>query len=317
MKAALLNKIGGIPTCEECMDPAENNAGECILHVKASAVKQLDKAKAAGKHYTSYEMLPAIVGTDGVGILNDGTAIYTMQPGLLAEKALVKRQECIPIPANVNFAVAAALPNALIGSDAALLLRAKIQQGAVVLVNGATGVSGKVAVQAAKLRGASKVIVTGRNAETLDALKALGADEAISLLQPKDDFIAQVRAINMETPIDIVLDYLWGQPMEMIFTAIRTSKPYPVKVILIGEMAGPNITLSSGLFRSTKIELLGSGIGSIAMPDLFAYMKQNLPEMLNHVIAGKLKIDVEEFAINEVEKAWLIQEAGKRVVITF
>ncbi len=183
MKAAVIHAMGTIPGFETFPDPVPG-AGELIINVKAAALKQLDKSRVSGKHYTRFETLPAAVGVDGAGVLEDGTRVYAIgETGMMAEKALVKREACIVLPDEISFEMAAALPNALLGSDAALLCRGGIQPGQTVLVNGATGVSGRMAVQAARLRGAARIIVTGRDRTKLEALKDLGADVTVCLQQ--------------------------------------------------------------------------------------------------------------------------------------
>ncbi len=224
MKAAVLHQVGTYPKYEDLPDPVPANDEQVLITVKASTIKQLDKIKASGKHYTTYPHFPIAVGVDGAGIMEDGTGVYAFGiTGMLAEKALINKAGAIKLPAGLDYEIAAALPNALLGSDAALVVRAQLQKGETVLINGATGVTGKMAVQTAKYRGAAKVIVTGRNADTLEELKALGADEIISLKQTDEAVVNRIKEIQQETPIDIVLDYLWGQPMLKIFSALAAS----------------------------------------------------------------------------------------------
>lgn len=317
MKAAVLHQYGHIPKYEDYNDPLPQNEQQILVTVKAAAVKQLDKSKASGKHYTSYGQLPSLVGTDGTGILADGTKIYANGiTGMIAEKALIHANSWVKLPDNLDFGVAAALPNALFGSDAALLCRAGFNKGDVILVSGATGITGKMAVQVAKLRGASKVIAMGRNEAILNALKQEGADEIISLSRPDEVVIQKVKEIHSQTPIDIVLDYLWGHPMELILAGIKDVTPRKVKVVTIGEMAGANISLLSGILRSTKIELIGSGIGSISMPEVVAYMKNELPAMLQAAADNKLHVEIDEVPLAGIETAWQHHsEKGKRLVV--
>ena len=318
MKAAILHELGQLPKYEDFAAPTPRNEHELLIRVRASAIKQLDKLKVSGKHYTTFSHLPIAVGTDGTGVLNDGTRVYAMGiTGMLAEKALIPAHSWVKIPDNVDFATAAALPNSLIGSDVALIYRAKIQKGDVVLINGATGVTGKLAVQCAKHRGASKVIVTGRNSEMLKALELLGADEIISLKQPEEDIFKLIKEIQTNTPIDIVLDYLWGHPTELILKAVKQTTPRKMKIVVIGEMAGSDIALPSAILRSTQIELLGSGIGSVTMPELGHYMKTTLPEMFKLVADGMLRSEIETIPLEDIEHAWVKETApGKRLVIT-
>lgn len=317
MKAAVLHQLGTNPKFETINDP-QPTSEQIIITIKAAAIKQLDKIKASGKHYTKYPYFPIAVGTDGTGILEDGTRIYASGiTGMLAEKALVQKGNWTVLPDGISFETAAALPNALIGSDMALLYRAKMEAGQTILINGATGVTGKIAVQMAKYRGASRIIVTGRNETILNELKELGADEIISLHQNDATILEQLQNIHETTPIDIVLDYLWGHPMELILQAFKSLPPRKIKIITVGEMAGTNISLPSGTLRSTQIELLGSGIGSLSMNEIATYMKEILPSVFELAANGKLIIDIELAKLKDIETVWTKQEQpGKRFVVT-
>ena len=212
MKAAILYQPGTRPKYGEFADPIIQNDNQVLITVKAAAVKNLDKGIASGSHYSSEAHVePKTLGIDGVGVLYDGTRVYGFGgTGMIAEKAVVDKNKMVKLPEGIDDATAAALPNAVMGAGAAMKFRAKLQPSEVVLINGATGVTGMVAVQIAKHYGAKKVIVTGRNAESLDYLLTLGADEAISLKQDDEAIIKHIKQIHSTTPIDVVIDYLWG-----------------------------------------------------------------------------------------------------------
>ncbi len=317
MKAAVLHSYGTNPKYQEFASPIPQNEDETILSVKASSLKQLDRLKASGKHYTSYPELPTTIGVDGVGILDDGTRVYSWgKTGMFAEKAIVERNKCTVIPDGVDFEVAAALPNALLGSDAALLYRGNIRPENTVLINGATGVTGKIAVQMAKNRGADYIIATGRNETILQELQSLGADITISLSQPAEDIISQISSLHKNHKIDIVLDYLWGTPAELVLKALKTFPSHKVKFVSVGEMANQTINLPSGILRSSQIELLGSGIGSIAQQDIDNYLQNVLPSVYKLHAEGKLVIDIETAYLKDIESIWDTKEnPGKRLVI--
>lgn len=304
MKAAVIHAMGTIPAYETFPDPVPG-ADELIITVKAAALKQLDKSRVSGKHYTKFETLPAVVGVDGAGVLEDGTRVYAIgETGMMAGKALVRKEACIPLPDEISFEMAAALPNALLGSDAALLCRGGIQAGHTVWVNGATGVSGKMAVQAAKLRGAARVIATGRNPVKLEALKALGADEVVCLQQNDEALIAELSALQAANPVDIVIDYLWGRPMELLLQVLKQAVQKTVKIVTVGEMAGASINLPSGILRSKKIELLGSGFGSISKAEIYTYFHKELPGLYRLAAAGQLRFDIETASLQDVSRVW-------------
>jgi NADPH:quinone reductase-like Zn-dependent oxidoreductase len=318
MKAAVLHQLGSNPKFEDFEAPIPNNENEVIINVKAFSLKNVDRGKAAGLHYTSYPSLPTVVGIDGAGVLEDGTKIYAWgKTGMLAEQALIEKGKWTVIPDGIDFETAAALPNALVGSDTALLYRAGFQPGQTVLINGATGFTGKVAVQMAKLRGAAKVIVTGRNQAVLEELRTLGADEIISLSQDDNAIIKQIQESHTKTPIDIVLDYIWGHPVELILNAFKSLPPRKLKIVTIGNMAGANISLPSAILRSTQIEFLGSGIGSIPFSDIHKYMDEELPKVFDMAAQGKIKINLEITQLKDVETVWSqTEKPGSRIVIT-
>lgn len=319
MKAAVLHQLGATPTYDDFSAPVASNDQEVVISVKAASIKQLDLLKASGMHYTQYASLPTVVGVDGVGVLDTGQRVYAMGiTGMMAQQALVTKNRWVMLPDGLDEAVAAALPNALLGSDAALRHRAQVKEGDTVLISGATGTTGMMAVQVAKHHGASTVIATGRNPDTLQKLREMGADEVVSLQQPDEAIIEQLTTLYERAPIDIVLDYLWGHPIELILSALKAVKnPRFTRIVTVGEMAGKSILLESGLLRSRDIEFIGSGIGSLSPQAIAGYMQHDMPIMLQLAATGKLAIDIETVPLSAVEQAWSsAAKSGRRIVVT-
>ncbi|EFC41891.1 predicted protein [Naegleria gruberi] len=327
MRAAVLHKLGDVPIFEKDFPlPKLLNVDQhVVISVKAASVKNLDKIRASGKHYTNYSELPTVVGVDGVGHLETtNQRVYAFGiSGMIAEKAIVDKSKVVPLPDEIDDVSAAALPNAVMGASLALTDRAHLKSGQVVLVNGATGVTGRVAVQLAKLYGASKVIATGRNQESLKILKnEYGVDQVISLGESDEEITKQISQIHQETPIDIVIDYLWGHPIELIFKSLKGSGnlhgfSHPVKVVTVGSMAGENVAIPSSLLRSTAIEILGSGLGSISESGMKEFFSSILPQTFKWVAEGKLKIETHVEPLENVAAAWQENiDPGKRLVIT-
>jgi NADPH:quinone reductase-like Zn-dependent oxidoreductase len=190
MKAAVLHALGEAPSYEGFAEPTPNK-DETLVGVRAASLKNSDKMMADGSHYDSLRRLPAVVGLDGVGVLEDGTRVYCAGPrspyGTMAEKTVVPRAFCLPVPDAVDDLTAAALPNPAIASWLSLEWKAKLEPGETVLILGATGVAGRLAVQLARHLGAGRVIGAGRNAEALEALAGLGADATIRLEGSDDE----------------------------------------------------------------------------------------------------------------------------------
>jgi len=321
MKAAVIYKKGELPKYAEFADPIVQNENEVLISVKAVAITNLDKGKASGKHYSSEEnnQNGFVIGSDGVGLLQDGTRVYARGiNGTIAEKTIIDKNIAVPLPDGISDAVAASLPNAVAGSAMALKFRAGIQAGETVLINGATGFTGQMAIQIAKHYGAKKIIVTGRNEKTLQSLLLLGADEIISLKQDDEAIITQLKAIHNNTPIDIVLDYLWGHPAELILTALKGNGSFTNKIryVTIGGMAGDNIQLSSGILRSVNLQLSGSGLGSWGKEEVKLLFSEILPEMFLLAAQNQLKVNIETVSLFDIEKAWNIEVTdGKRLVV--
>lgn len=320
MKAVVLYQLGEIPRYGDFPDPVPQNDQQELMFVKAAAVKNLDKGKASGAHYSASKLHePVVVGMDGVGTLADGTRIYAIGiTGMIAEKALVHKNGYVKLPDNIDYATAAALPNAVLGAAAALNYRAHMQAGEVVLINGATGVTGMVAVQMAKYYGAKKIIVTGRNQAALEKLSDLGADECISLKGSDEEILVKLKEVHSETPIDVVIDYIWGHPAELILAALsgKGHTTHRVRIVTVGGMAGDKIQLSSSVLRSSDIQILGSGLGSIPPADMHRLFEELLPETFRLAAEGKLKIDTVTADMKDVDKVWNMEiGSAKRLVI--
>lgn len=321
MKAAVVFEKGSAPQYVDFPEPEISDKNEVLVTVKAASIKNLDKARASGKHYSTENEVhqPAIVGSDGVGYLEDGSKVYFFsKKGTVAEKAIANPQMMVAIPEELDFSIAAALPNAVMGSAMALKFKAGIQPGNVVLVNGATGITGRIAVQAAKVYGAKKIIVTGRNEDSLQALRELGADEVVSLQLNDEDFKKKIKEIHNENPIDIIIDYIWGHSVEMVLSAFKGNGAFThkTKLVTIGGMSGDTIQLSSQILRATDIRISGSGLGSWTKEESALLFSEIIPEMFQAAAEGKIKIETENVDIKNITAAWNSEiQTGKRLVI--
>lgn len=321
MKAAVMYQKGELPQYTDFPEPIAQSEDEVLVTVKAVAIKHLDKSRASGKHYSSDAPKEGgkVIGGDGVCLLEDGTRVYGMGvSGMLAEKATIDKDRIVKIPDGLDDATAAALPNAVIGAAMGLKFKADIQQGDVVLINGATGFTGRVAVQIAKHYGAQKVIVTGRNQASLEDLLSLGADEIVSVVQDDESFKTQLTAIHAATPIDVIIDYLWGHTAEMILACVKGNGSFTnrVRYVSIGAMTGDLIQLSAANLRSVDLQLTGSGLGAWSKPQVGQLFSQILPEMFALAAAGKLKVDTITVKLENIAELWDLEvDGGKRLVV--
>lgn len=323
MKAAVIFQKGGVPQyTEDFPEPTiTNHDEEAMLTVKAVAIKNLDKSKASGKHYSSHgDIQKAIVaGGDGVGLLADGTRVYALGiTGMLAEKAVVDKSKMIKVPAGIDDATAAALPNAVAGSAMALRFSANMKAGETVLLNGATGFTGRMAVQIARIYGAGKIIVTGRNEEALQSLKELGADQYL-LTTNDETFATGLRDVHQHTPIDIVVDYLWGHTAALILETLKGNGAFThrTRFVSVGSMTGDTIELSSEILRSANLQLSGSGLGSWTRAEMKQLITEIIPEMFQLAVNNKLKVNTVSMALKDIEKIWEVEISSNGRLIVF
>jgi len=321
MKAAVMYKKGELPQYVDFEEPVVQNDQEILVRVKAVAIKHFDKGKAAGTHYSSDapKATGRVIGGDGVCLLEDGTRVYGMGiSGMLAEKATIEKCRMVKLPEGLSDATAAALANAVIGSAMALRFKAAIQPGDVVLINGATGFTGMVAVQIAKHYGAAKVIATGRNVQSLQNLLKLGADEIIGITPDNSAFLSQVKQHHQEKPIDVIIDYLWGCTAELLLSSLMGQGAFTNKVrfVSVGSMAGDLIQLSAANLRSVDLQLTGSGLGSWSKEQVGLLFTEILPQMFQLAADGKLKVETIEVKLADISGLWNLEVAdGKRLVV--
>ncbi|MBX6359416.1 MAG: zinc-binding alcohol dehydrogenase family protein [Acidobacterium ailaaui] len=315
MKAAVVWEAGKAPVYSEFEDPVPHENEVCI-HVMASALTNFTKVRAAGKHFSFSASPPFVVGIDGLGKLEDGRRVYFLFPrvpfGGMAEKTVVCSSQCIRVPENVDDVTLAAIADPGMAAWAALESRAKLMPGETVLVNGATGTAGKMAIQIAKHLGAKKVVATGRNRKMLNALSSIGADEVIPLdhdgKASEDEFRKQ-----FEQGIDVVLDYLWGPSAEQIIAAANVStRTRAIRFVQIGTTSATDITLSGAVLRSSAIQIMGSGIGCIPLEEIVLI----LSKLMQTASEVGFHIETKELPLSQIEEAWSAASGTPRLVLT-
>lgn len=316
MKAAVVAQAGTMPVYADFPRP-EPSGTEYLVQVRAAALSQLARGKAAGRHYSSTASYPQVAGVDGVGQANDGRRVYffgaTPPFGAMAEYAPVTHAQCIALPAPLDDVTAAAIAIPGMSSWAALTERAHFVRGETVLVNGATGESGQLAIQIARLLGARKIIATGRSREKLERLREDGADVTIALTNDesatKEAFTAEFRQ-----GVDVVLDYLWGPSARALLLAAASEAPAEraLRFVQIGSIGGLEISLPAAVLRSKAIDLMGSGIGSVALPRLLSAIEA----VLHAAAEGRLHIATEAVPLAELGAHWdAPADKGRKVFV--
>jgi NADPH:quinone reductase-like Zn-dependent oxidoreductase len=313
VKAAVLHEYGAAPRFGDLAEPTPA-PGHVVVDVAAAGLHHLDLHKATGKFYTGPPPLPSAVGTDGVGRLADGRRVYfdfgaaVPQYGSMAERTLVPEDALFEVADGIDDATAAALGNTGLGAWLAIAWRSGLQPGETVLVLGATGAVGALAVQAAKLLGAGRVVAAALADELLPRALERGAD-AIVELDREADLPAAFREAA-RGGVDVTIDTLWGEPA---LAAMQVAARF-ARHVEVGQLAGVEITLPAPLIRSVSLDLRGF---SIAHPP--AGLKQEAYlRLTGHAARGDIVVDVEGVPLEQVETAWERQRrapGGAKLVI--
>jgi NADPH:quinone reductase-like Zn-dependent oxidoreductase len=317
MQAAVVVVPGQAPKYQSFSDPVLEE-GEVLVSVRAAGLHPVVRAIASGAHYASAKDShePFIPGIDGVGVLPDGRRVYFglfRRPwGTMAERAPARRNMCIPLPEKLDDTLAAAIANPGMSGWVSLQERARLVPGETVLIMGATGVAGQLAIQTARLLGAKRVIAAGRN---VDALASANVDAVIALNQP-EDAIRDALTAEAAAGIDVVVDYLWGRPTEIVLEALakgfKTQATHRTRLVEVGSSAGRTITLPAEVLRSIDLMLTGSGFGAASLEVIFGV----LPRLFEMAAAGKLHTEVDPVPLADVEQAWGRALKGHRIVFT-
>jgi NADPH:quinone reductase-like Zn-dependent oxidoreductase len=315
MQAAVVEALGQPPRYKEFPDPVAR-AGEVVVQLRAAGLHPIVKAMASGTSYLSTAEVPMVPGVDGVGTLVGGSRVYfafVRKPwGTMAEHAVAPRQMCIQVPASLDDLQAAAIANPGMSAWLSLKDRAGVTAGETVLVLGATGVAGRLALQVARYLGARRVIAAGRNVAAI----ATGDTDGIIALDEPEGAVREAFAVEAASGIDVVIDYLWGRPTELLLEALakgfRASATRRTRLVEVGESAGKAITLPGATLRSVDLSITGSGFGAVPMERVLAA----IPTLFSLAAAGSLKVAVEPAPLADVETAWSRVEKGRRIVFT-
>jgi NADPH:quinone reductase-like Zn-dependent oxidoreductase len=312
MHAAVVTSFDAPPSYREFPVPVPADSAQLLVDVVASGLHRRVRSQADGSHYTSTGELPLVPGVDGVARLPDGTLRYfalgDTTAGAMAEQTVIDLRQSFELPAGTDPVQVAAAMNPAMSSWVALRRRIDFRAGQSVLILGATGSSGQLAVQVAKQLGAQRVIAAGRNPRRLARLSDLGADDVVSL----GDSAALAASA---AAVDVVIDYLWGPATTEAMIAIATHRSddrRPLAWIEIGAIAGPTAEIPSAALRALPLQIVGSGQGSVPTRDILA----ELPAIAEAITGGALRVDARAVPLNDVASAWQDADGAERIVFT-
>lgn len=296
MKAAVVTAFDAPPRYLDFPDPVARGKDETVVDVLAAGLHPRVRSQADGSHYTSTGALPLVPGVDAVVRDPKGRIRYAVLDdttlGTMAERTVIELDRSVVLPDRTDPVLLAAAMNPAMSSWVALRQRIDFGRRQRILVLGATGNAGRMAIQVAKRFGASQVIAAGRERDRLGELGALGADQTCTFDQ-----------LTAAAEVDVVLDYVWGEPtataMADLLTA-RRDRSRPLTWIEIGSVAGQHAPIPSAALRSARLQIVGSGIGSVPGRD---FVKE-VPKLAEAVAGGAFDVRARAVPLSEVEQAW-------------
>jgi NADPH2:quinone reductase len=316
VRAALIEAIGGKPVVRDVPEPPRGE-GSALVEVTAASLNPIDLSIAAGRFYEPATELPYIAGKEGLGrvleadSLARGTRVYFPMPGGLggpgsfSERAAPVEERLIAVPDGVDDPLAACLGVAGLAAWLALEWRAELRPAERVLVLGASGAVGQLAVQAARIMDAGAIVAAARDAEGLERARELGADATVELSEvDRPERLAEAVREACGGPIDVAIDPLWGAPVAVAALAAAPGG----RIVHLGQSAGPRATLASAPVRSKMLSILGYATQAVpqdAVAD--AYRR-----MVEHAAAGRLTVDHEVIPLERAAEAWRRQETFPR-----
>ena len=304
MRAARISELGTPP---EAIDVD----GDGSVEILAVALNPIDLAVGSGRFPGGHPPLPYVPGCEAVGLVAGrraylfGQGFGVGRDGFLVERVDFPESAAITVPDGVDDGLAVVCGIAGVAGWVPLSRRAPVEPGDRVLVLGATGTVGSVALQAARLLGAERIVAAGRDPARLERALELGADATVAL--EDDDLTERFREACGGDGPTLVFDPLWGPPARAAVDAAARR----ARIVQLGQSAGPEATLTSGSIRLKELSILGHSNFVLPADELRdAYL-----EIVEHVAAGRITVDLETFGLDDIASAWEAQAAGAKAVI--
>jgi NADPH:quinone reductase-like Zn-dependent oxidoreductase len=324
VRAAVVRVCGTPPEPGDVAVP-ERPAGATLVAVTAAPITPLDVLCATGTSYFGAPATPYVPGVQGVGtvVASDthpvGARVWFPTPagmapgdGSMAEHCLVPDGDVMVLPDGVRDDHVAALGLSAVAAWGALTRAARVRPGEQVLVLGAGGIVGQVAVQGARLLGARRVVAASRSAAARARAAATEPDAVVGIEDADDvDTLAARLREACDGPVDVVVDPLFGVPAS---AAARLLAPHG-RLVNLGGSASDTATFRSSELRSKPASILGYTNNDVPVEDKRAI----LADVLDHAAAGRLRVEFETAPLADVAAAWAAQADGTtsaRVVLT-
>lgn len=287
--AVLIDK--DIPAYHEFREPVPVD-GQRLVTVTAAGINPIDLFLA--KTHTAQPGFDRIVpGREGVGLVEGKRVYFASAPGAfgsMAEKSLAADHRMIDVPDAISDADALSMGIAGLTAWLSLSHSAGLKPGEHVLILGASGAVGMLAVQAARLMGAGRIIAAARSERGLEDARRSGADETV-LLADGMDVQAAFRSASAGR-IDVILDPIWG-PVAIAALQAATAG---VRMVQIGNSAGAETPFNPAFMRMGEKEILGFSSSAVSASD----RAEVFGRLCRYRLSGEMGIDVETVPLRHV-----------------
>jgi NADPH2:quinone reductase len=313
VRAVIVSGYGGAPTVGEwrASTPRE---GEALLHFVAAGLNPVDVAIGAGRFYLPLPTPPYVAGAEAVATVISsarfarGTRVWSLSTtGRFAERFVARDADLVPVPDGVSSSLAAAVGIAGLAGWMPITTRGALLPGERVLVLGASGVVGQVAVQAARAAGASWIVAAGRSVAGRERALRRGADVAVGV--GDGDFGARL-ADAAGDGIDLVVDTLWGEPLVASVAVLRAG----ARIVHVGTASGPTAALAGGPLRGKRIDIRGFAVFSEAHDDRV----REYAAVCQAAADGTVAVDIDEVPLADAPDAWATlatHSSGRKLVL--
>lgn len=309
MRAFVLNEAGGTPVIQDFEEPDVQADGQEVFEVLGAALNPYDRFLAQ-----TAKPLPRVVGIEAVGKLANGERMYVGQTvlpfGTVAERSVGPLDQMFLLPNALDVGAALSIGISGLAGWLPLEWKAQVQPGESVLILGATGIQGQIAVQAAKLLGAGHVVAAGRDQAVLETLRSKGADEIVVL---EHDSAEALKVAAPEGGYDVVIDSLFGLPFQSMLDS-GTLGP-DSRVVVVGGSAGQQASLEFRQLQAAQGATI-AGYSSFYVP--LDVRREAYMQMAQHLLSGELLVDVQSFPLEQAGDAWEAQVSGphRKIIVT-
>jgi NADPH:quinone reductase-like Zn-dependent oxidoreductase len=304
MNAAVVTAFDQPPHYQDFPLPDPTDPDELVVDVLAAGLHPRVRSQADGSHYTSTDDLPLVPGIDGVGRGADGVVRYFVLPdtrlGSFAQRTVIDRRRSVALPATADPVAVAAIMNPAMSSWVALRRRIDFQPGQRVLILGATGNAGRMAIQVARRLGAAEVFAAARDTARLAKLRDCTTLPLSDLARAAD--------------VDVVPDYGWGDATTTALASVitgRADRAKPLTWIEIGSVGGADARIPSAALRAARLQVVGSGQGSVPTRDIVG----ELPALADEIARGTFTVDATPVPLADVTAAWTRPATDARIVV--